>query len=120
MFQIERISRSKLRQMSNGSRPIADRITPTRIDSRMSRTRTDSGDPPKNRCTAPLVIDPPSAHPRFDTSTTCAELSPVTRRVGTQQPLQGLDPVRIRGALVPAQAADARKSHRKARFVASG
>jgi hypothetical protein len=48
-----RISRSTLSTMFHGSSPSADRSTPITIESRMSRTATQSGEPPKN-----LSIDP--------------------------------------------------------------
>src|ERR1035437_4543173 len=47
MSQIERIRRSILRTMSKGSSPSTDRTTPTKIDTRIKRPSTASGEPPK-------------------------------------------------------------------------
>ena len=42
--------------MSNGSSPSADSTTPTRIDTRISRPSTPSGEPPKILVMVPLLM----------------------------------------------------------------
>src|SRR5215831_11225369 len=123
MFHTERTSRSRLCQMSRGSSPMADRMTPTRIDSRMIRTTTDSGGPPRKRCTVSFGIGMvlhlrawarnTSACPcEVDTGSptrTCANGRTHTGALGfadgidPQQALERLDAVGIGRPLVPAQ-----------------
>src|SRR4029078_2101150 len=98
IFQIDRISRSTLWMMSNGSRPSAERITPTRIDTRIKRTSTPIGEPPTQRATCFSDI-PPSIRSH------CSMLAL------RQHAFECLQPIGFARRLVPAQATDARKAH---------
>src|SRR6516225_6108990 len=56
MSQMCSTSRFKLSMMFQGSSPSTSRITPIKIDSRISRKMTDNGGPPKNRLRELLAI----------------------------------------------------------------
>src|SRR5215813_12126132 len=106
MSQITRTIRWKLCRISHGSKWSACRMKPTTIDSRISRTTTDSGGPPKNLFATLSVIRLPKL--------ASASI------VHAEHALQGLEPIGVAGRLVPAQPIDARKAHREAGFVTRG
>src|SRR6266699_3617564 len=112
--------------MFQGSSPTAWRTTPTRIDNRINRTATESGDPPKKRWTVSLLI-PGSprlaflsqsiAHgssPNPPLARLCARAPGLDRR---QHRFEGLDPIRLCRRFVPAQPVDAGKAHRNSGLV---
>src|SRR6266478_232461 len=121
-----------------GSKPIAASTTPTRIDSRISRNATASGEPPRKRYRPSLLAG--KSLTSLGIGLSCggartighgeAHGEPVCRRQwlpcagGTltcchspEHPLQRLQPVGLARLLVPAQPADARKPHRDPGFV---
>src|SRR3954454_7076934 len=122
-----------------GSKPIAASTTPTRIDSRISRNATASGEPPRKRDRPSLVagnslvsfgilVSRPRIGPRhysrsFRTWETRTPASMACGggqwncRLGLEHALQGFQPVGLARRLVPAQPVDARKPHGDAGFV---
>src|SRR5262249_36059224 len=106
MSQITRTIRWKLCRISHGSKWSACRMKPTTIDSRISRTTTDSGGPPKNLFATLSVIRLPKL--------ASASI------VHTKHALQGLEPIGVARRLVPTQPVDAGKTHGEAGFVARG
>src|ERR1700761_4484899 len=130
--------RRMLLMMFQGSNPIAASTTPTRIDKRISRNATASGEPPRKRCTpswaagksrVSLGIKTLLRYPRQIISAeakwgTGLMASMAARRCHgvicgfrLQHPFQRFQPVGLARRLVPAQPADARKPHRDAGFV---
>src|SRR5258708_6037716 len=125
--------------MFQGSKPIAASTTPTRIDSRISRNATASGEPPRKRYRPSLwpagksltslgislswrsrrTIGHGRAHgePVGTSQWPPCTAKTLTYCHGLQHPLQRLQPVGLARRLVPAQAIDARKPHRDAGFV---
>ena len=129
-----RNSRSTLRKMLNGSRPSADSTTPTRIDSRISRTsdRRAAGRP-ESDSRAPLMANPLRYAPTYRGSGSRQAVRSASRVSAARLRPRDSIPVRSirrssfssvssrsasRGRLVPAQAADAGKAHRDAGPVA--
>src|SRR5258705_9155657 len=141
MSQMRCSSVRRLWMMFQGSRPSTSRITPIRIDSRISRKMTESGGPPKKRLMASVLVGRWPAVGRSDgmliglTLSHGAILGAILGAIGlarfvavvggaasgldlVQHLLERLQPVGLARRLVPAQPADAGKAHRKPGFVA--
>src|SRR5262249_18712527 len=114
--------RRMLSMMLPGSKPIACRMMPTSTHSSASRTKTARGEPPRKRSS------PRAGIAVFGRSVViCCMPYPITEpswlirgTFALEHPFQGLQPVGFARRLVPAQPADAGKTHRHAGFVPGG
>src|SRR5947209_5549214 len=123
MFQMLRKNRRMLSRMFQGSSPLACSTRPTRIESRIRRTTTASGGPPKSRLATlfiTLSLAPGRGPAGADLSGSCicgfgALMSGSSPRV--KHSFEHLEPIGLAGRLVPAQPIDAGETHGDARFM---